>query len=158
MVASYVECGQSREVINNLPTLEISVYYKNVLNGYFKALYEYRIYPFDEDDNTMKKWLRNIKMFNVDFSDGIKRYNSLQKINPKDADIIFNEIKSKFEKDVQGSNLEMDLHLIPGSFYVKPISDKEYLSEIDTKSIWYGTYLGIEKKDWLEMKTNDTKV
>jgi len=30
----------------------------------------------------IKKWLKNIKMFDIDFSDRIKHYNSLVKINP----------------------------------------------------------------------------
>jgi hypothetical protein len=75
------------------------------------------------------------------------------KINPKESETIFDEIKSEFEKDMQDSNLEAPIFLIPGSFNVKPISDEEFNFETGKESVFYGTNLGpIEKKDWLEMK------
>ena len=147
--------------IESLPIIDLTIYYKNILGAFFKAVYKYRIYPFDEDMDIIKKWLKNIKMFNIDFSDRIKHYNSLVKINPRgrDAKEIYDEIKYEFEKNMQDSKLDVDLYLIPGSFNVKPISDEELNSEIGKKSIWYGRFLGPDEKEkWLEMKKNRLSV
>ena len=147
--------------IESLPIIDLTIYYKNVLGAFFKAVYKYRIYPFDEDEYTIKKWFKNIKMFNIDFSDRIKKYNSLVKINPQgeDAKKIYGGIKSEFEKNMQDPNLHVDLYLIPGSFNVKPISDEEFNSEIEEKSIWYGRVLGPGKKEkWLEIKNDQSSV
>lgn len=134
-----------KDSIKQLPFYEIHIYYKNVLGGYFKANYKYKIYPFDEDKEVIKNWLKNIKMFDIDFLDSIEKYNSNLKTNPDNAVIIFDEIKSKFEKNVQVSKIELPLDLIPGSFFVKPISEEEFNSEVEKKPIRYGTRLGFKK-------------
>ena len=141
--------------IDSLPAFELTIYYKNVLGAFFKAIYMYRIYPFDEDIEIIKNWLKKIKTFEITFSERIRHYDSSVKRNPdgKDSQIIFDEIKSEFENSIQEAKLEVVLYLIPGSFNVKPISDEEYNSEIAEKSIWYGMVLGpVDKKKWLEMK------
>lgn len=147
--------------IESLPIIDLTIYYKNVLGAFFKAVYKYRIYSFDEDMDIIKKWLKNIKMFDIDFSDRIRHYNSLVKINPEgdDAQKIYDEIKSEFEKNMQDSKLEVALYLIPGAFNVKPISDEEFNSEIGKKSFWYGTFLGpVDKEKWLEIKKKKSSV
>ena len=144
-----IEC-----TIDSLPILDLTIYYKNVLGAFFKAVYKYRIYPFHEDMDIIKKWLKNVKTFDIDFSSKIKNYNSFVKINPdgEDANTIYYEMKSEFEKNMQDSKLYVELYLIPGSFNVKPISDKEFNSEIG-ESIWYGRKVSpLEKEKWLEKK------
>lgn len=148
ILESFLEIGTEQ-----LPILELTVYYKNVLGAFFKAVYNYKIYPFDEDEDIIKKWLKSIKMFDIDFSEKIRNYDSQVKINPKESETIFDEIKSEFGKGMQDSNLEAPIFLIPGSFNVKPISDEEFNFETGKESVFYGTRLGPgEKKDWLEKK------
>lgn len=156
ILENFLECSVS--TLESLPTFELTIYYKNVLGAFFKATYKYRIYPFEEDEEIIKKWLKKIKMFDIDFSTKRSHYNSLVKINPKEADIIFTEIESEFEKDMETSNLDADPYLIPGSFKVMPISDEESEVEFREKEIFYGRCLGSDKKSWLEKKNEKLSV
>ena len=137
------------EKIDSLPVIELTIYYKNVLGGFFKSLYKYRVYSFSEDNEIIKNWLKSMKTFEFDFSEQLKEYDSLKKINRDEAGAYSDEIETKFEENLPESKLDLSLHLIPGSFYVKPITEEEYYIEIENKDIWYSTQLFFSKKEIL---------
>lgn len=128
--------------ISSFPVLELTIHYKNVLGGFFKALYRYRIFPYKKDFGILKTWLKNMKMFEVDFSESLEEYDSLVKVNIDKATEIYDKIESKFNENAGTSELDFILNPIPSSFFVKPLTEREYYSEIEKEKIWYGTFLG----------------
>lgn len=117
------------ELPENLPSLEFTMLYKNVLGGSFRAKTEFDIWFYDEDEEKLKSCLKILQTAKIDYADMIRKHDSFEVNDDKAI-----EIRSQLDKELSKIEGCKDIDFVAdptlGSFSVTPISEEEYISEL----------------------------
>lgn len=140
---SFLFIDRNHEVVASLlernpVRLHAIMLFKNALGMTYKEEMEY-IAEVDtrnkEDMEILKKSLKILKTADIDFSDYIRKFESLKRANQKDeAKMVFDDVKAKMKNMLESKEkLFIHVHISPGSFSVNPIAQPDYQRYLDER-------------------------
>lgn len=122
----------------SLPELEINIYYKNIIGGYFCITQNFLIDIDDaKDDNILKKWHSLLTSYNIDYKKEIQQLIKNRKDNNIEKwEKAYQKLKIKITNITKNESLNFKIFEIPGSFKIKILEEEIYLKTIS--NLFYG--------------------
>ncbi len=117
--------------IKLLPKLHIQTLYKNIIGGCFIIKNTYRIYPKDEEQDTvLSNWLAQITSFPIKYKKDLDRLITDRKLNSDEKDVIYSKMEEDFKNSILGDDdikkNDVCAWALPGASEIHPITEEEY--------------------------------
>lgn len=111
--------------------LQLTILYKNILGAGFRTDLAYAIdYPETESEK-LKLLLKAMESAKIDFAEDLVQYETCRASGRTEkAEELSSKLRKDFPAKYKLENIHLELELIPGSFSVKPITEKEYAEEL----------------------------
>jgi len=126
---------------SEFPKLNIYVYYRNLVGGYFKQTNSFYILPKEIDK--INNWHIIVNSFEIEYYEKLKKLRNLEKDNDL-RDILFEEIEQDIKNKIKDNTaIKLETLAMSVAFSIKFLNEKEYAEEI--KEIgYYSRYIGFE--------------
>lgn len=110
--------------------LHMIILYRNVLGASFCTRVEYEIDYEETDTEKLKLFLKAMKNARIDFAEGLEEYERLRGKHIEKARELSDKLRKDFPAKYKLEDIHLKLSMTPGSFSVKPMTDKEYSEEL----------------------------
>ncbi len=114
-----------------IPVLKLRIIYKSIMGGCFSIYSSYEL-SIDQEEDTIKDWVMNLKTFSIFFKSELDDIGNLEAGNNEKWDEKFLTLQKSAEERHSGQDesVRIQAQLITDSFVANQISNSEYNSHL----------------------------
>ena len=128
-----------------LSTIELTVFYKNIIGACFKEKLSFEVWFYEEDREKLKSCLKLFESAKIDYAEQIREINVLAERDAAAASRMIRNLDEELSKSEGREEIQFCAHPVVGSFHVTPISEEEYRKQLEGRG--YGRLLGIARAE-----------
>lgn len=110
-----------------IPILKLRIIYRSIMGGCFSTYSSYEL-SIDQEEDTIKDWVMNLKTFSIFFKSELDDISNLEEGNNEKWEEKFLTLQKSAEERHSGQNesVRIQAQLITNSFIANPIGKNEY--------------------------------